>query len=72
MSKKYDDLYKKYMAFNGIMLEEYRPMEIAAVMTAQALSFYKSSLSPEDYLKMVDTIYESRHHVKTFDQGTFK
>ena len=72
MSKKYDDLYKKYMAFNGVMLEDYQPLEIAAVMTAQALSFYKSALSPEDYLKMVDAIYESRHNVKTFDRGLFK
>ena len=72
MSKRHDELYNKYMAFNGIMLEEYKPLELAAVMTAQALSFYKSSLSPEDYLKMVDAIYESRHNVKTFDRGLFK
>jgi hypothetical protein len=67
MTQKFDDLYKKYMAFNGIMLEEYRPMELAAVLVTQGLTFYKSALPPDEYEKMVDTIYANRHHVKTFE-----
>ncbi len=61
-----DDLYKKFMAFNGIMLEEHQPLEIAAIMVIQGLTFYRSFLEEEDYQKMVKNIYENRDQVKTF------
>jgi len=67
---KHEDLYSKYLAFNNIMLEEYSPEEIAAVMAVQAFSFYKTIMSEENYLKIMDTMYENRHNVKTFDTGT--
>ncbi len=54
------------MAFNGIMLEEYKPLEIAAIMTIQGLTFYRSFLSAEDYQKMVKSIYDQRDKVQTF------
>lgn len=58
-----DQLYYKYMAFNEIMLEENRPLEVAAVMAVQALSIYRTVLSEEEYLKMVDSIYDNRFSV---------
>jgi len=61
-----DDLYRKYMAFNGIMLEEHDPLEIAATMVIQGLTFYRSFLSEEDYQKMVQSIYNNKDEVKTF------
>jgi TRAP-type uncharacterized transport system substrate-binding protein len=67
---KHEELYSKYMAFNNIMLEDYKPAEIAAIMAVQAFSFYKTIMDEDDYLKIIDTIYENRHNVKTFDQGT--
>jgi len=66
MSRSHDELYKKYMAFNEIMLEEYEPIEIAAIMTAQALSLYKTVLSKEEYYKMVDYIYDRKDEVQIF------
>lgn len=61
-----DDLYKKYIAFNDIMLEEYKPLEIAAVMVIQGLTFYRSCMSEEDYQRIVKSIYDQRGQVKTF------
>lgn len=46
------------------MLEEHKPLELAAVMTIQALSIYKTFLSDEDYNKMIDSIVENKHKVK--------
>jgi len=66
MSQKHDELYKKYMSFNEIMLEEYTPMEVAAIMTAQALSLYKTVLSEEEYHKMIDFIYDRKDDVQIF------
>ena len=62
-----EELYSKYMAFNNIMLEEYDPMEIAAIMVIQGLTFYRSTMSEEDYQRIVKSIYESRDQVKTFN-----
>jgi len=67
LENKEEEIYKKYMAFHQVMLEEYKAIEIAAIMTVQALSFYRTVMSEEDYLKMVDSIYENRFNVQTFD-----
>ena len=62
-----EDLYAKYLQFTGIMLEEYKDIEIAGTMIAQALSMYRTVLPEEDYQRMVKNIYERRNDVKTFD-----
>jgi hypothetical protein len=49
------------------MLEEYKDIEIAGVMIAQALSMYRTVLPEEDYQRMVKSIYERRNDVKSFD-----
>jgi len=67
LENKEAEIYKKYMAFHQVMLEEYDAIEIAAIMTVQALSFYRTVMSEEDYLKMVDSIYKNRFNVQTFD-----
>lgn len=64
---KEEELYNKYMSFNRVMLEEYDPIEIAAIMTVQALSFYRTIMSEDDYLKMIESIYDNRFNVQTFD-----
>jgi hypothetical protein len=63
-----EDLYAKYLQFMGIMLEEYDVMEIAGIMTTQALSLYRTALSEEDYQKMIQMIYDNRDEVKTFER----
>lgn len=61
------ELYNKYMAFNKIMLEEYAPLEIAAIMVIQGLSFYRTVMSEEDYQRIVKSIYDKRDSVHTFE-----
>ncbi len=60
-------LYDKYMAFNHLMLEEYPAVEVASTLAVQALSFYRTMLSEEDYEVMIKTIYDSRHQPPKFD-----
>ena len=62
-----EDLYAKYLQFTSVMMEDYKDIEIAGVMIAQALSLYKTVLEEEDYQRMVNSIYERRNDVKTFD-----
>lgn len=65
LNSKEKDLYEKYMAFHNVMLEEYNPLEIAAILASQGLSFYKTFLSPEDYDKMVNYLSNHRDEIKT-------
>ena len=62
-----EELYAKYLQFTAVMMEDYKDIEIAGVMIAQALSMYKTVLEEEDYQRMVNSIYERRNDVKTFD-----
>lgn len=64
-----DDLqtiYDQYLSFTGLMVEEYDAMSVAAIMMAQALSIYRTSLDEIDYNKLVDNISSSRSSVQKF------
>lgn len=61
------ELYTKYMAFNNVMLEDYEPIEIAAIMVVQALSLYRTVMNDEDYQKITKSIYDKRNSVHTFE-----
>jgi len=61
-------LYDNFLEFTDHMCAEHGPMEVAAIMMAQALTIYKSALPEEDYNRMVDNISASRDKVKTFER----
>ena len=44
------------------------PFAAAAIMAKLACMIYKSSLSPEDYNLMIDTISNSRDQILTFNE----
>ena len=63
-----ENLYQDYWAFHASMIDkEHNPIEIAAVLVAQALSIYKTVLSPEDYESIVDGISDSRDKVQKLE-----
>ena len=62
-----EDLYSKYLQFTSVMMEDYQDIEIAGIMITQALSMYRTVLPEEDYQRMVNSIYERRNDVKTFN-----
>ena len=61
-----EQLYSNYLEFTDHMVGQYDPMEVAAIMMAQALSIYKTSLDEIDYNKIVDSISASRSQVHKF------
>jgi hypothetical protein len=54
------------MKFTETMSEKYDALAIAGIMTAQALSIYRTMMSEEEYNQMVDNISDSRDLVHTF------
>ena len=63
-------LYSTYLEFTDHMVGQYDPMEVAAIMMAQSLSIYRTTMSEEDYNHMVDSISSNRDKVQTFG-GSF-
>jgi 5-bromo-4-chloroindolyl phosphate hydrolysis protein len=61
-------LYSNFLEFADHMCVENGPMEVAAIMMAQALTIYKSALSEDEYNVIVDNISNSRDKVKRFER----
>ena len=51
------------------MLEDYDPLEVAAIMSVIALSMYKTLLDSEGFDAMINSISDSRGSVKPFKSG---
>lgn len=68
-----DDLYQEYWLVHNQKLEHHDPLEVAAVLLAQAMTIYRTVLDEDDYNKMVDSIDHMRNDVKiiTQEQGHY-
>lgn len=68
-----EDLYQEYWMIHSQKLDCHDPLEVAAVLLAQAMSIYRTVLNEEDYNNMVDSIDRMRNDVKilTPDQGYY-
>jgi hemerythrin-like domain-containing protein len=69
MEPNIQEIYDRYMKFTDDMVGEYQSiLEIAAVMMAQALSIYKTTMDEEDFNRMVDNISSARDKVQKFER----
>jgi hypothetical protein len=68
-----EDLYQEYWMIHSQKLSQHDPLEVAAVLVAQAMTIYKTVLDDTDYNKMVDDISTMRDRVKilTSEQGHY-
>jgi hypothetical protein len=68
-----DDLYQEYWMIHSQKLGTHDPLEVAAVLMAQAMTIYKTVLDDTDYNRMVDDISKMRDRVKilTPEQGHY-
>ena len=59
-----ENLYQDYWAFHATMIDkDHSPIEIAAILVAQALSIYKTVLEEDEYNSIVDSISDKRDKV---------
>ena len=63
--EKLQQAYDTYAKLTDNLLVEHEPLALAGVMTAQALTLYKTVLTPEDYESIMTSIFQSRDSVKT-------
>jgi len=65
------DLYSKVIKKTLELVQTYDPLAVAAVMLAQSLSIYKSTLTQDDYDAFMVNLIERKDRVRTFnDRGT--
>lgn len=62
-----EEIYAKLWAVILELSENYEALEVAGVMTAQAMTIYKTVLAPEEYEMMAESIYNSRDKVKKLE-----
>jgi len=71
MDKQDSDLMivadKVYNMTTELLVEGHQQFAIAAALTMVAMQIYKSSLSKEDYDKMVDSISDSRDQIMSLN-----
>jgi hypothetical protein len=68
MANNLEEIYEKLWAVISELPEHYEPLEVAGVMTAQAMTIYKTMLSPEEFEMMAESIYNSRDKVKKLER----
>jgi hypothetical protein len=68
MDNTLEEIYAKFWAVISEFPEHYEPAEVAGVMTAQAMTIYKTILTPEEYELMAESIYNSRDKVKKLER----
>ena len=73
MKDNINEIYQEYWQFHSVMLEKYKPMEIAGVMMAQAMTIYKTMLSEEEFSQLTESIFVThRKDVKPLDIPTLQ
>jgi hypothetical protein len=68
-----DDLYQEYWLIHSQKLDRHSPLEVAAVLLAQAMTIYRTVLDEKDYNNMIDSIGHMRNDVKILnpEQGHY-
>jgi hypothetical protein len=61
---KIEDVYLKVQKHSIELAAETSLLAVAGVMVAQALTIYRTALSPDEYERICETIYDSRNKVK--------
>jgi len=59
-------VYNRVLTMLSDIVVENDPLLVAAVMMTQAMSIYKTALTPDEYESMITKIYQSRSMVQEF------
>lgn len=65
--EQFKRVYADYILLTNKLSEENDTLMLAAVLTTIGLSLYRTSLTENDYDKMIDAIVSYKDQVKTFD-----
>ena len=67
--EEFKAVYEEYISLTNELLENFDVLMVAAIMTTIGFSLYKTSLSEEDYNKIVDAMYDLKNDIATIEKG---
>lgn len=65
-------VYDEFFKLMARLCAEYEPQQVTSTMMAIALRLYKTTLAPEDFSKMIETIYKTAEYIEPFDMNSVK
>jgi hypothetical protein len=66
------DIYDEFFQLMAKLCVTHEPQMVTGTMMAIALRLYKTTLTPEDFTKMIETIHRTAEHIEPFDMDSIK
>ena len=66
------EVYNEFFKLMARLCVEYEPQQVTSTMMAIALRLYKTTLTPEDFRKLIQTIHNTAEYIEPFDMDTMK
>jgi len=67
--EEFQAIYDEYITLTNELLENFDVLMVAAIMTTMGFSLYRTSLSEEDYNKIVDAMHDLKNDIATIEKG---
>jgi predicted unusual protein kinase regulating ubiquinone biosynthesis (AarF/ABC1/UbiB family) len=66
------NIYDEFFQLMAKLCVTHEPQMVTGTMMAIALRLYKTTLTPEDFTKMIDTVHRTAEHIEPFDMDSIK
>jgi len=66
------NIYDEFFQLMAKLCVTHEPQMVTGTMMAIALRLYKTTLTPEDFTKMIETIYNTAEYIEPFDMDSMK
>jgi predicted unusual protein kinase regulating ubiquinone biosynthesis (AarF/ABC1/UbiB family) len=66
------NIYDEFFQLMAKLCVTHEPQMVTGTMMAIALRLYKTTLTPEDFTKMIQTIHNTAEYIEPFDMDSIK
>jgi predicted unusual protein kinase regulating ubiquinone biosynthesis (AarF/ABC1/UbiB family) len=66
------NIYDEFFQLMAKLCVTHEPQMVTGTMMAIALRLYKTTLTPEDFTKMIDTVHRTAEHIEPFNMDSIK
>jgi len=66
------NIYDEFFQLMAKLCVTHEPQMVTGTMMAIALRLYKTTLTPEDFTKMIETVHRTAEYIEPFDMDSIK
>ena len=66
------NIYDAFFQLMAKLCVTHEPQMVTGTMMAIALRLYKTTLTPEDFSKMIETVHRTAEYIEPFDMDSIK